>query len=414
MTDLTGTKAYFPVESLVGLGHFNRAGALAREMARAGMKVTVASGTFVDPGRFFPDARLKEMPPYVFKGRSRAYRLESGGAHVLVPHFNETAWAQARGRAHEGNIRALKPDVFISELWPFDRPEFDPEMKAALEAARGARLRLVSVRDALNGCDGARAAFAARTVNENFDAVLVHGDPRFMPLEETFPAAAAIAEKTVYTGYVLDSLPPRRAPAAGEGEVLVSCGSGADAQDMVFSFLTAWQRLLRAKDPVAAHPVRIVCGPRLHALEHAEAESWARALAEETGAKITVERYRPDFTELLSRAAFSVSFAGYNTTLETLALGVPALLVPKYALDADGAPMVSEEQKSRLQRLARNGLAACAMPEEVQNAGLFASRLSREITLRAGGKTQPPGLDFSGAEKTAEIVSGLLRARSSL
>ncbi|TAL28690.1 MAG: glycosyltransferase, partial [Alphaproteobacteria bacterium] len=59
---IEGAKVYFPVESLTGLGHLNRTGKIVREMVKAGLEVTVASGSFVDPQRFFAGADLKSIP----------------------------------------------------------------------------------------------------------------------------------------------------------------------------------------------------------------------------------------------------------------------------------------------------------------------------------------------------------------
>lgn len=39
-------------------------------------------------------------------------------------------------------------------------------------------------------------------VKKHFDAVLVHGDPDFARLEDTFPLAGEISQRIVYTGLV--------------------------------------------------------------------------------------------------------------------------------------------------------------------------------------------------------------------
>ena len=64
---------------------------------------------------------------------------------------------------------------------------------------------------------------------------------------------------------------------------------------------------------------------------------------------VVVERYRPDFSQVLRRCRVSVSQAGYNTTLEVLAAGVAAVFVP---FDE----MLETEQALRAERLATRGV----------------------------------------------------------
>src|SRR5439155_25711543 len=79
---------------------------------------------------------------------------------------------------------------------------------------------IVTVRD-----DPARHRAIVERVRRDFDAVLVHGDPAFLPLDASFPPTPDIADRLVYTGYV--SPPHDAAPAAGGDEVVVSAGGGA-------------------------------------------------------------------------------------------------------------------------------------------------------------------------------------------
>jgi predicted glycosyltransferase len=432
---LKGNKVYFPVESLTGLGHFNRTGKLVREMVKAGMDVTVASGSFVDPQRFFAGADCRKVPQIAFRSDGKFYILESDGARTLQPEFNEAARRESRTQAHLDNVTSIDPNVVITEFWPFDRGNLDQEMKAVLDASKEAvkkGLRLVSVRDVLDTPydidkkkdpdverrHAERQTWAIEMINENFDAVLVHGDPNFIPLSETCPAAANIKVPVIYTGYVIDDL-PKRTVRAGDREVpiVVSCGSGVDGHELVYSFLTAWQWLIEGKDssPEAAamlnHPVHIVCGPRFDPKAFTQVKEWAEYLQDNYGTEIRVDAYRDDFTSVLANAAFSVSLAGYNTTLETLAMGVPALLVPKYGF-VQGQLRFSTEQLYRLERLHEKGFVSFANPYAVQDPKQFHEILLREFTEQTKGGKQRPKVNFDGAQNTVAAMDKLLAKKN--
>src|ERR1700722_12231396 len=109
---MTNTKrVYFPVESLVGLGHFNRTGKIVRGMVQAGFDVSVASSTFLDPDRFFSGAKHLSIPDYVFEGRnSTGLVLQNDGSIKRAPNFNPIQWRANRSIAHVRHVSKLKPD----------------------------------------------------------------------------------------------------------------------------------------------------------------------------------------------------------------------------------------------------------------------------------------------------------------
>ena len=116
---------------------------------------------------------------------------------------------------------------------------------------------------------------------------------------------------------------------------------------------------------------------------------------------MTVERFRPDFRSLLSRARLSISQGGYNTLMEVLDAGVRAVVVPY-------AGGLETEQTLRASLLAARGLI-----EVVGEDGLGAESLATAVR-RALAKLPPAGLaglDTSGASATAQALRGLLATR---
>ena len=81
-------------------------------------------------------------------------------------------------------------------------------------------------------------------VNRHFDLVMVHGDPAFATLGDTFPLAASITAEIAYTGLVAA---PRPTPSPERYDVLVSAGGGAAGKLLVESAVAAATRLSTAK-----------------------------------------------------------------------------------------------------------------------------------------------------------------------
>ncbi len=188
--------------------------------------------------------------------------------------------------------------------------------------------------------------------NAYLDAVLVHRDPRFARLEDTFTAQSRLARPGRLHGLrrrrrsAASAAPPREwwsRPAAGswEGSLL---RTAAAAQR------TLW--------PATGVPMTLVAGPFCPADDRRALEAVVRR-QEGLGLEHTV----PDLGEELRRATASVSQCGYNTALDVVRARVPALVVPYATAEED-------EQRRRARRLARLGALRVLQPERLAPAVL--------------------------------------------
>ncbi len=156
---------------------------------------------------------------------------------------------------------AAAPAVVLFETFPFGRRSLRFELVPLLERIAATRPRprvLASIRDILQLQEKAgRDAEAWDWAQRWFDEVLVHGDPSFVRLEETFPLAADGRVPIVYTGYVTSPGEPLpRAPLAEQREIVVSAGGGATGSHVLHAAIAA--------RPLSAHRDlvwRILVGP---------------------------------------------------------------------------------------------------------------------------------------------------------
>src|SRR5690606_32187740 len=111
----------------------------------------------------------------------------------------------------------------------FGRRVLADEFMALLEEARGMRPRpliLSSIRDILVApAQAEKRALAHERIARFYDTVLVHGDPRLIPLEASWPVDDGLGPLLRYTGYVDEN--PEPVPAQERHGIVVSGGSSA-------------------------------------------------------------------------------------------------------------------------------------------------------------------------------------------
>lgn len=369
------------VQHLLGVGHLSRAAAIARACSDAGLSVTLVSGGLPVPTLDVGKARLLQLPPLKARDADFTGLVDEAGQPI------DEAMKVARRDRLLACFEACDPKALIVELYPFGRRQLRFELEPLIAAARTREPRpwlLCSLRDILNPVSEAKADWAVQQVRESFDRVFVHSDPAMTTLDASFPRADAIADKLHYTGYVLETKPSEPAPTSeGAGEIIVSTGGGAVGRELIDTALAA-----RPLSPFAEFPWRILVGSNL------PESDFARARADAPDG-VRVERARPDFQSLLARCRLSVSQGGYNTVLEILQAGVPAVIVP-FASDGE------REQTLRAEAMAAKGLLH----------HLPAETLSPERLAEVMASARPPslglGLDLGGTEKTAKIVRDLI------
>ncbi len=381
---VTGSVLFY-VQHLLGIGHLQRALYLVDAIALEDIAVTLVLGGEPPPWPIFAqterlvqltpvsarDASFKELVgPY---GRPIDQELKSSRREALLAAFD-----------------AARPDVVMIEAFPFGRRAFRFELEPLLEAARARRPRpwmLCSLRDIVVAPDEpTRRRDIIGRVRADFDFVLVHGDPDFIALDESFPAAPEIADRLIYTGYIgAPEQPDAKGETAGAGEVLVSVGGGAVGETLLTTAVEASRR-----GCLTGLTWRLLAGPNL------PAGTFDRLAADLPGGVI-LERYRQEFPQMLRRCRVSVSQAGYNTILNILAARAPAVVVPFTA------------EKETEQRLRAERLAAHGVLELVDEADLTPDQLSHaiECAIERGARTIPVRKD--GARRAASLIGSIIR-----
>ena len=397
----------FWVQHLLGSGHLKRAATLARAMAARGLRVVIASGGTPAPWLLGDGIELVQLPP------------------VRASDLTFTSLLDEHDRPIDDRFRALRrdrllalfeelrPRVIVTEMFPFGRRAFRFELMPLLEAAARVRprlwspggggglrfsgwpgrappprarprpWRLCSVRDVLvRKPDPEGYAWMLAQARAYFDRILAHTDPQLIPFGLTFPHAAALGERLVETGYVIEPLTVET--AEGRGEVLVSAGGGRVGAALLDAALAA-----RPLSSLRGRPWRLIAGGNV-------AREAFEALRARVPKGVTVQRQREDFPALLANSLLSISQAGYNTVLEALRFQKPMVLVPFETA-------TETEQRTRAERLVKLGLAEVVRESELTPRTL-AGAIDRALRDRPVGRL---AFALDGAARTADLLAAL-------
>jgi len=375
-------KVMIIVTHLLGTGHLSRALTLGRAFVQDGHETFVISGGMPAPQLDSTGMTLLGLPPLRSDGTDFTRLLTQSAEIADAPYLKsrEVALVEA--------IRSFGPDVLITELFPFGRRSLAAEFTAALEAAQALPHRPVilgSVRDIL--APPSKPSKAERTeeiVHQYYDGILVHSDPDIVPLNISWPVSDPLNERLFYTGFVAPKAPVPHPDAVGKDEVLVSAGGGSVGQPIFRAAIEAarkmpnrrWRLLVGGQDAKA----------RIEQLEQLVGD-----------APVTLEPVRPDFRQMLPLAAASVSMCGYNTALDILQSGTPAVFIP------------FDDGKEVEQSLRGQSLSEMSAIEVLPSKDLEGSALARSVAnVMSAAPRNLSDQGFDGAMKSVEIAKKLM------
>ncbi|XWN33093.1 MAG: glycosyltransferase [Devosia sp.] len=370
-------RAVIHVQHLLGTGHTVRAAALARALAVEGVDVTLVLGARPPATLDLAGLSCVQLPPVLATDATFKTLLGEDG----MPY--EALMDQRRER-FAAVVASAKPNILLTETFPFGRRRFAGEIVPILESLATPRpIVAASIRDVLVQKSPQKEVEMAALARAHYDIVLVHADPQFVTLGESFGAAADVADLISYTGFVHAPAPPAVPHRQG---IIVSAGGGDVGTTLVEAAIDAARQ-------IDSDPWRILIS---HAVDGATHERWQTSAPPH----VRVERNRPDFRALLAGAALSISQAGYNTALDVIASGVRAILVP-FAAEGE------DEQTKRATAIERRGLAH-VLPEHALSAASLSALVKKALDAPAPTR---PKIDLEGAAHAARILLSAARHR---
>ncbi len=380
---VTGVRVFFYVQYLEGIGHVVRASRIIDALLAQGANVTLLLGGEHLTGMSMPPCEIIELPPLHASPESYSRLVRPDGMPV------DAVYEADRRNALLAAFDRVCPDVLITEGYPLGRWAMEFELGPLLDRASSVPARrpliLASLRDILQvPRDPTKIERSIEICARHYDGLLVHGDPRLVQVETSFPAITPFLDRAHYTGLVAPPASASPAPRTEVFDVIVTGGGGAIAERVLSSAIAAKPATGLARGRWLA-----LAGPRMAADTFA-ALAKAAAL---NGVKL--ERYRAGLSGLMRQARLSIQRAGYNTVCDLLVAGCRGVLIP----DADHG---QREQPLRADRLEALGRAV-----KLDEGNLDATRMTAAIDAALAQDIASLDINLDGADASACLVMDL-------
>ena len=286
------------------------------------------------------------------------------------------------------------PDILIIELFPFGRRRFSFELIPLMEKAKAMGTKIVSsVRDIVVTKQNQQRheEKVCRLLNKYFDLLLIHGDPNFVKLDLSFSRVNDLNCPVHYTGYVVQPVPKTRQIILDKPTILVSVGGGRFGHDLLECVARA-APILKDKIP---HHIQVFTG----AFSPDEVLFKLQEITKDLD-NITCDRYTTNLLDYMQQADLSIGMGGYNTTMNILSTGIPAMMM---AFQGNN----DKEQETRLQKLDSLGRVKMIQPEDLQPEK-FAGQIINYLEQTPSNLT----LDLNGVANTRQCLKQLTSKKS--
>ena len=283
----------------------------------------------------------------------------------------------------------FKPDILIVELFPFGRRRFSFELIPLVEKAKAMGTKIVSsVRDIVVTKQNQQRheEKVCRLINKYFDLLLIHGDPNFVKLNLSFSRVNDFNCPVHYTGYVVQPIPKTCQVILDKPTILVSVGGGRFGHDLLECVALA-APILKDKIP---HHIQIFTG----AFSPDRVLTKLQDLTKDLD-NITCDRYTTNLLNYMQQADLSIGMGGYNTTMNILSTGIPAMMM---AFQGNN----DKEQETRLQKLDSLGRVKTIQPENLEP-----EKFAEQIINYLEQTHSELALNLDGVANTAKYLNQL-------
>ncbi|QUM81564.1 hypothetical protein HWV01_15365 [Moritella sp. 5] len=374
---MSAPRIMYYVQYLLGIGHVRRSSLIVQALCEQGAHVDVIFGGMPVPSMSFGNATMHQL---------MAVKSADSGFSGLVKADNSSVTdddKKERTQALLALCETLQPDLIVTETYPFGRRQMRFELLPLLNWVKSQSnppVLVSSIRDILQRRSAVREQEYVNLVQTYYQHVLVHGDKNFYPLEKSFPVAGMIADKISYSGYVCPTMENSATSQKTRDTIVVSVGGGSIGKDILVAVMALFNSGFAADKKWL-----LITGPNMDSADKAYFKAQEQS-------NLQVVDLADDFLKELSNAYVSISRAGYNTVMDLLLTGVPAVVIP---FEGEG----ETEQLARSEILVEGRVL-----QSVKNDELSVETLKSAINTAVGSTAKKVNIDNQGAHKSAKLL----------
>jgi predicted glycosyltransferase len=379
-------------QHVLGIGHFQRSLQICRAFARKVPTTLILGGPDIETP--FPELNSLRLP-----GLQMDRNFEN--LRPCDPDLTLDQVKTERSKLLFNHFKHDRPEVFITELYPFGRKAFrfelDPILSAVNTGELGNCMCVCSVRDILVEKETGREKHEKRVLNilnSYYAGILVHSDPEVISLSETFGPVSGIHPPIHYTGFVTaeksaapsTSLRKEIGLQPSDTLIVASIGSGSVGGELLTAAVEAVETL---SDEISIF-LQIFCGPYLP-------KEYRKQLEQRQSRLVRVRTFSSRFPDWLHAADLSISMAGYNTCMNLVLEGIPAIVYPFGQ---------NREQRMRAERLGNFA------PIETLEGKPTGRTLAAVIRRQLQAPRVPPRVNLNGAADSEQQVSAWFHSQT--
>lgn len=396
-------KILFYCQNLSGMGHLVRTTEIIRHLVKDFQVCLIDGGQTVQGFEFPPEVETIHLPAV----QSPSSTLwEQTQIKVVDSSLSLEEVKEIRKNTLLKVFDEFQPDCLVTEGYPFSKIGLSFELVPLIEKARSPRhstLVVSSLRDIIMVKEIPNRAQEeekrCQFLNQYYDMLLVHSDPKIHRLEENFSQSLDITCPIHYTGYVVQSSTEK--PTQSDEDItlnsedpliLVSVGGGKLGHDLLESVVESASIIEKA----LPHKIEIFTGPFIPEEKFVKLQNLAV-----NKPNLNVRRYTTNLLAYMEKASLSISLGGYNTTMNVLKTGVRSMIYPSNK---------DREQAIRAEKLEKLGILDVIRPQDLEPACLaekIITCLHKEVVVNPAEI-----LELQGAEKTGELLKSLIEAKA--
>ena len=387
-------KIMFYCQYLTGMGHLVRSTEIVRSLAKSFQVYFINGGPVVEGFKNPENVKSIYLP---------ALWLEKGKFQISEGCQTVEEVKEIRKNQLIDVFDNIRPDCLITEFFPFGRHKLFFELIPLLEHVRysSPETKIVSsIRDVIGRKTlSEESDLICQLINQYFDLILCHSDPKFQSFAENFPRYQELKCDTKYTGFVAQS-PEKNLQESKDIDldididkpfILCSVGGGRLGYNLLETIVKSG-KILAAKIP---HNIYIFTGPFMPENQFLQLKKAAYGQK-----NIQIKKYTSQLVEYMQQAELSISLTGYNTTMNILKTGVRSIVTPIGHYSQDN------EQLIRTQKLEKLGLVEVFDPNHLE-ANHLAQKIIDSLNQKPI-KNLSDLFDLEGAEKTLTILEEFL------